>query len=319
VSYVGVRTYRCLNPKFSDTVQYTFNDAEVKAFDIGIVSGVINVHTCPVAEKITLRVVNKAASHDLLETMPLSKKLVDGVLSLTVMAPSFDLHNCQHTEVMLVIPERLAKTNQLSLKAQTILGKIVVDAPHHTFAKLSVFANVGLIRAHDVTVLEEAEIETKFGRVVADHVSAKGVSIKSTVGFITAESIKSDDIVVNVETGKAKLASLEGASVKVTSDFGYVCGFNFNTPNLDARVEYGLLNYWSKGSWEGEFTVASPYGFIDVKHDGHVTGPKLVQNTPAIIQGAFAKDNTHTTAVVAKPNHINLQAQFANVNFYVPK
>jgi len=315
LSYAGIRTYRCLNPRYSEVAQYTFSDAEVKEFDLGLVSGYIDVRTCPVAEKITLRVVNKAANPALLNTMSLEKKLVNGVLSLNVLAPSFDLHNCQHSEMTLVIPQRLAGKQRLSLKAQTIVGKISIDTPQYTFDTVSVFANLGVIRAHDVKTDGSFELEAKIGRVAADHITAKSAELKAIFGSVDADSITSDDTLVLVENGRARLSNLQGASVKISSELGIVSGFNFKTPNLDAHVDYGRLNYIAAPGWRGEFNVASPYGFIDVAQSRDVKSPTLYQNTPAVIAGSFEEAGKKPE----KPNKINLDAQFAAVNFFVPK
>jgi len=314
LSYAGIPTYRCLNPRYSDVTQYTFADAEVNSFDLSVVSGYIDVRTCPVAEKITLRLVNKAANPSLLNTMPVEKKLVNGVLTLSVLAPSFDMHNCQHTEMTLVIPQRLAGKQHLSLKAKTILGKIAIDTPHFTFEKVAAYANLGVIRARDVKTDGTFVAEAGAGRVAADHITAKTAELNSFFGAIDADSITSESTNIQV-TGRARLSNLEGAEVIIKSDMGLVSGFNFKTPHLDAYVDYGRLTYISAPGWRGEFNVASPYGFLDVTQSHDVKSPTLYQNTPAVIAGSFEETGKKSE----KPNKIDLKAKYAAVNFFVPK
>jgi len=317
-SYVAVRTYRCLNPRYSHTTEYKFTDDEVKEFDLGVVSGLINIRTCPHIDKMTLYVVNKAARADLLEVMPTVKRLSEGVFTINVLGPSLDPTNCQHTEMTLVIPDRIAAKQKLSLKAQAILGKIVIDAPKHTFNALSVYTNVGLIKASDVKAAGSFEAEARVGFVGVRGVDAQSTSLRTNVGKICAGNVKSVmETDVFVETGRAFLTNFEAPVVTMTSEIGWISAIDFGkVTTVAGRVDFGRLSYIARKDWNGQFTVQSPYGFIDVAHDKNVQAPKFTANTPAIMTGTFAaQDNKAQTEA---PQHLNLQASFASVNLYVP-
>jgi len=317
-SYVAVRSYRCLNPRYSHTTEYKFTDDEVKEFDLGVVSGVINVRTCPHIEKMTLFVVNKAARPDLLEVMPTVKRFTEGVFSINVFGPSIDFQNCQHTEMTLVIPDRLAAKHKLSLKAQAIVGKISIEAPQHTFNTLSVYTNVGLIKAEDVKTTGTFEAEARVGFLRVRGVDAQSTSLRTNVGKVCAGNVKSAvETEVFVETGRAFLTHFEAPVVTMTSEIGWISAVDFaNIKTVTGRVDFGKLSYVARKDWNGQFTLQSPYGFIDVAHDKNVQSPKFTANTPAIMTGSFgAQDNKAQTEA---PQQLNLQASFASVNLYVP-
>jgi len=138
------------------------------------------------------------------------------------------------------------------------------------------------------------------------------------VGKICAGNVKSVmETDVFVETGRAFLTNFEAPVVTMTSEIGWISAIDFGkVTTVAGRVDFGRLSYIARKDWNGQFTVQSPYGFIDVAHDKNVQAPKFTANTPAIMTGTFAaQDNKAQTEA---PQHLNLQASFASVNLYVP-
>lgn len=316
VSYLGVKTYRCLHPSYSDTVKFVFDDNEVHEFDIGVVSGVINIRTCPKIEKTTVFVTRKAASSELLETMPIERHLNNGRFALIVQMPSFDFQHCQHATVDLVIPERLADSARYTIRAQTILGKVNVHAPRMTFRNVKIFSKVGLISTSHVKVDGKLEAEAEVGVIRARHVQATGAALRSYVGWVSARNVESDQVDVNVNVGRAKLFNFEAPEVSLTSDVGYLTAVGFNDlKTLDARVQYGKLNFVTEPGFMGDFSLRSPFGFIRVGHDKKVEKPHFVQNRPYHVSGSFGVHDNHNDDV----NKVRMRGAYAAFSLYVPK
>jgi len=320
VSYFGAKTYRCLHPRHQAVTEFVFDDDEVKEFDLGVASGQILITTCSKIEKTTLFVMRRASSPDLLDTMPVDKNLANGVFSLNVLMPSFDFHHCQHAALELVIPERLAKTQHYGIKAQAIVGKVTVNAPHHSFSKVSLLSNVGMIKADGVKSESTFEAEARVGLVVARGITAKGASLRSTVGYVKAYMVQVDEAEVFVETGKACLGFFSAKTVTLASEIGLINAFAFSeVKSLDAQVDYGRLNYVTGGTdaFKGHFSVESPYGFIDVAYGKSVQAPKLEQNTPAVIAGSFGDQPAPVAGVQADVAQLKLKATYAQINLLV--
>lgn len=262
-----------------------------------------------------LFVKRAASTPDLLNTMPVEKSLVNGVFSLNVLQPSFDFQHCQHADVELIIPERLAKQQRLALKAQTIVGKITVDAPEHTFTHVSLFANVGYIKAEHVKAENTFEAEARVGYVNAHHVEAKGAALRTTFGYVNAADVKADEAEVFVETGRASLGFFAVPTFTLNSELGLVSAWSFSkVRTVNARVDYGRLNWAAEPGWHGKFVADSPYGFLDVSHCNSLK-PTYEQQTPAIISGSFP---ALTTDAKADESSVALRASYAAVNFFVP-
>jgi len=314
VSYMGVKTYRCVHPRHQSVTTFIFEDNEVNEFDIGVVSGFINVRTCPMADKITLVVARRSSQPELLETMPLEKSLAHGIFKLNVLAPSFDFQHCQSASIDLIIPQKLADKLHLSLKAQTILGKITVNTPKHTFDKLSLFANLGLVKAADVRVNNAFEAEARVGVVHADHVKAKGGVLRTTFGALCVQQITVDEAEFHVETGRATLNYVEAKKVTITSELGWISAWSLGQlQTLDARVDYGRLNVSPGADWSGKFTVESPYGWIDASHAKDAIEPLLEKNTPAVISGKYK-----VAADAKEVSTMTMKAIYGAVNFFLP-
>jgi len=316
-SYLGVKTYRCVNPRYSAITTFTFSDDEVKEFDLNVVSGFINVRTCPMAQHISLHVVRKAAQADLIDSMPMDKLLKDGVFKLNVLAPSFDFQHCQSAQVELIIPERLAEKQHLVLKAHTILGKISVNAPKHTFEKVTLLANLGMVKAERLSATQTIQAEARVGSVsAADIHKATGVSLKTKVGSICAHRINADEVDVQVETGRAWLTFFHTKVAKISSELGWISAWAFKElKHLDASVSFGRLNFSPVGGWNGKFSVESPFGWIDASHAKDVKAPVLEKNTPAIIAGSH---NVDPKAKAEDVSSLTLKAVYGAVNFFLP-
>jgi len=316
-SYFGVKAYRCVHPRYQQLTTFTFADDEVKEFDIGVVSGFINVYTCPKAEKITLVAARRAASPDHIDVMPIEKSLTNGIFKLNILAPTFDFQHCQSGSIDLVIPERLAEKLHLSLKAQTIMGKITINAPKYTFDKLSVLSNLGFVNAQSINAKNSVEAEAKVGSLHVRDVTAKAVALRSTVGVVCADRVKADEVEVTVETGRASLGFFTAPTATIQSELGWVSAWGWQVAKtLNARVDYGRLNYAAANNWQGKFHVESPYGYIDASHHKDAHNPVLAQNTPAIVEGKYkigtsTKDEELTSSLV-------LKGIYGAVNFFIP-
>jgi len=314
VSYLSIKTYRCVHPRHQVLTTFTFDDKEVKEFDIGVVSGFINVRTCPMADKITMNVYRRASSPELIQTMPVEKSLQDGVFKINVLSPSFDFQHCQSASIDLIIPQKWADKLHLILKAQTILGKITVDAPHHVFDKISLYANLGLVKADHVVTQNALELEARVGCAHAGNTKSKSIALRSSVGGVCAQNIKAEVAEIEVATGRASLSYLDVVKATITSELGWVSVWALgNVESLEARVDYGRLNVSPDRGWGGKFTVDSPYGWLDVTHAKNANAPVLEKNTPAVISGKYALN-----ADAKEVSVLNMKATYAAINLFLP-
>jgi len=167
-------------------------------------------------------VARRASQADLLETMPLEKSLVDGVFKLSVLQPSFDFQHCQSASVELVIPQKLVDKLHLTLKAQTLLGKITVNAPGHLFDKVSLLANLGVVKAEELRAQNSVDAEARFGLVHVGDVKANSAAVRTTFGAACAQAVHVEEAEFNVETGRATLGFVEAKKAKITSEMGWI-------------------------------------------------------------------------------------------------
>jgi hypothetical protein len=314
VTYMGAKVHRCLHPRHVAQEEFTWAPSSLPALELGVVSGSLNVRSCPRAKNVTLTVRTYAGTEDLLNTMVIQRDAVTaGGERIVLLAPSFDWAHCQRAVFDLVVPEGA----NLDIKAQGILGRIDVRAAKNAVRNLIVSANVAHVDVHGSELAGLFRVDAEIALVRARDVTATEVCTDIRAGHVELRGVEStSSIRSTVRIGCASFSHVTAATELVhSSELGWVKFWDTTTPAITARVDYGSLFVAVPNDFAGKFAARSPYGFLKLNH-GTTVAPRvtLAQETPAIIEGSVQAESASAVA----PKSVSLDALYGSVTLFVP-
>jgi hypothetical protein len=93
--------------------------------------------------------------------------------------------------------------------------------------------------------------------------------------------------------------------------------WNINAPNLNARVDFGVLTVAVPGDFVGQFIARSPYGFLKAGHGASLGARYAVaKETLALIEGSVQAQAQVKSTVTMKS--VTLDAVYGRVELFVP-
>jgi hypothetical protein len=316
VTYLGAKVHRCLHPRHVASQEFTWTPASLPSLELGIVSGTLNVRSCPKAKNVTLTVRTYAGTEDLLNTMVLQRDPLSGSLGerLVLLAPSFDMMHCQRAVFDLVVPENMG----LDLKAQGLLGRVDVRASKHALRNLVVSTSVAHVDVHSSELSGILRVDSEVGCVRARDISASEVHAEIRVGFLDARHIKATGSVATmVRLGSATLQHIDAHAGTFThsSELARVNMWDVAAQSVKARVDYGSLVVAVPNDFAGTFSTRSPYGFLKLSRGTHVASRlNVMKESLAEIVGSVNAE----TQTEAHQSAVELDAVYGSVDLFVP-
>lgn len=332
LTYIGAKTHRCVNPRHTAAQQFSWVPSTLSALELGVVSGTVNIRSCPYAKNVSLTVHTYAGTEELLNTMVLQRETIaTGGERLVLLAPSFDFTHCQRAVFDLVVPEGAG----LDVKAQGLLAKVEVHAAKNALHNVVVSTSVAHVNIHSSELSGNLRIDSEVGIVKHRDVTVKGdVRTEVRAGYLSVKNTVAEGTLASIlRIGVAKFYHVE-AKKELThaSELAHVTMWNIDTPSLKSRVDYGALIVSPADEFTGTFVARSPYGFLKATH-GEAVGARfhVDKETLALIEGNVKPKTTQATAtatiatagiagaheeVVSKS--ISLDALYGRVEFFVP-
>jgi hypothetical protein len=316
LTYIGAKAHRCLHPRHVAVSEFSWTPASLPTLELGVVTGTLNIRSCPKATNISLTVRAYAGTEDLLNTMVISREaLTTGAGDRVVLlAPSFDWAHCQRAVFDLVVPEGAG----LDIKAQALVGRVDVRASKSAVRNLVISSSVGHVDVHDTQISGVLRVDSELGMVRAREVDAQDVHVEVRTGYLEFRRVTATVAVrTTLRIGRAVMTHVTAATEFVhSSELAYVSMWDAAAPTLTARVDYGSLRVAVDSTFNGHFIARSPYGFLRSETSADVKDRyNLIQDTPAITEGTIspAADQTGTAKQTA-----TLDAVYGSVEFFVP-
>jgi len=330
LTYIGAKTHRCVHPRHSASQAFEWVPATLSTLELGVVSGTLNIRSCPYAKNVSLTVHTYAGTEELLNTMVLQRETIaTGGERLVLLAPSFDFTHCQRAVFDVIVPEGAG----LDIKAQGLLARVDVHAAKSAVHNLVVSTSVAHVDIHSSELSGDLRIDSELGIVKHRDVTVQGdIRTELRTGYLSVKNVVAEGTHSSVvRIGVAKLYHVE-AKKEFThaSEIAHVSMWGIDTPSLKSRVDYGVLIASPDKDFAGHFTARSPYGFLKATH-GHVVGSRFTveKETLALIEGsvkpkteATASDSDSDSAAAAPVTEvarsITLDALYGRVELFVP-
>jgi len=254
--------------------------AYTKLVDLGVVAGKVTVRSCPVAKNITVHTRTYAATNELLNTMQVEE--IHGAMGefrLSVLAPSFDWHHCQHSFIEVVVPEGA----KLDVNVHGVLADVEIEASENALRHVTVATKVARIRAHNIETEGDVALTTDVGYVAVQNVATTGtIKTRQIVGYLRAKEVSAGALDSELTYGCTCAGNLNTSSVGFLSTVAWVNMWNVEARVLNAYVEYGKLSVSPQRDFAGSFSTVSPYGFLDASSAHAVTFNYSMNNEAAI-------------------------------------
>lgn len=319
--YVGAQTHRCLHPNHRETIVYNFAPGAVEGIHVELVSGRVKVRASPEVEEIEVRLTKAAHSDELLMYMVPHALMEEKKFHLRVDSPSFDWHHCQIATVEVVVPESMTYvTSNIDLAFSVILGSVeVAFHDERTFKSIDAHADVGLVYGRNFHASETFSASVGLGGLRLKDFHAPSITANVDVGFIHARHVESMDSSVALGIGFANLGHWSTYSLNLIANIGYVhMGEFYHTKIVKAHVAYGKLRFVPE-TWQGTFTLESPYGYLSFDNGEQIPDPVFEQNDMAKMTGYLT---LVPEADGSKPatfeNDLQLSSIYGAVSVFVP-
>jgi len=306
ITYIAVKAHRCIHPSHMAARVDTLDPATTKRLDLAVVAGKVTVRSCPFAKNITVHSRMYAASEELLNTMVFNivNSKSTGVFKAAVLAPSFDWHHCQHSFIEVVVPEGA----QIDVNIDGIIADVEIEASENALRHVNVATKVARIRAHDLETTGNVTLSADVGYVGVKNVQTQGtLTTRQRVGYLRAKELTASTLDAEVHFGCSCAGNLNVTKARIVGQVAWLNFWNVESRNLTAFVDYGKLSVSPQRDFEGNFSVVSPYGFIDAS-SSHAVTFNYSKNNEAEIVG-FVES--------VQPRHFDLASVYGHVKFFV--
>jgi len=254
-------------------------------------------------DKLIVNFYHSAREKYLLEEMVGGMSIIDRVLYINDVTPSFDYNTCQYTYIEVLFPSDVSV--QTSDKAISIIGTVQVG-----YVATGFLSNVG-----------DINVDVKVGFVDLEVLNAKSVVANTGLGLIFAESVWSaESVVLNVNTGSVRTQSIVSPlfeanavygtswNVDIQADFamahtnyGYATllrptHFSANTNQVvSVDVHYGRALASYDQFYNVEFNLQSGIGHVDMSYDDDC---ELADTTSTSLLGTCSFEAMEPTTTV---------------------
>jgi hypothetical protein len=304
--FVAASVRQCVHGVHHRHTTLSYSPEELTGLDLFAVAGTITVHSCPYAKNITVKISEGAASESLLEAMKTQHALKAGVLHLFSMGPSFDWHHCQTSHIEVVLPA----SSHLNLTAQAVAGLITVNTKS-TFDRVALGTSFGMIKSHNLHVLETLHVRAMVGVVSLHDVISNVTHVEVGTGVAQVNELLGMETRVDVRAGVARLNSIESNhTLSIAVEIGAVCAKEIGpSTTTRASVDYGLIGLKPTRDSCYAFLMETIYGQLSVAEHHHHS-----KNSNSTISS-----NTKKSGVVGKEvphSNIFVSTQYGHVTLY---
>jgi hypothetical protein len=299
---------------------YTFESAPVKALEFSLVSGHVKVRTSKHVNNVEVHLTKGAHSDELLNYIVHTSTFENGKFTLRVDSPSFDWNHCQIATVEVIVPEAMTVTSPMDFSASVVVGKIdLVLSEDYPLGVVALHTELGIINGHDFHAREAIVVTAGVGALHLKNFHSPQVSATVDFGYIRARNVEAVQALVEVKTGVARLNHWSSLEFTLNSNIGWVhLGDFYHTKKVVATVNYGKLRFVPE-TWQGAFTLESPYGFISFDQHSSIPEPTYDERGLAKIAGHLVFEPLETQADPTKfEDTLSLTSVYGAVSVFVP-